>query len=93
MVSVSSVVMDLAVLTEEDPQMQENFPPNDEWTEWASFSEGSDSLENNGLSGFTRASRHSTPLSETDNVLCSPYIAKNTIQASNWAVKVCSRTG
>ena len=78
MVSVSSVVMDLAILTVEDPHVQENFPLNDEWTEWASFLEGSDSLENNGLGGFTRASRHSTPLSETDvNVLCSPYIAKN----------------
>ena len=53
MVSVLSVVMDLAVFTEEDPQMQENFPPNDKWTEQASFSEGSDSLENNGLGGFT----------------------------------------
>ena len=47
MTSVSSVVMDLAVFTGEDPQMQENFPPNDKWTEWASFSEGGNSLENN----------------------------------------------
>ena len=58
--------MDLAVLTVEDPQIQENSPPNEEWTERASFSEGNDSLENNGLGEFTQASRHSTPLSETD---------------------------
>ena len=91
MVSVSSVVMGLAVLTEENPQMQENFPPNDKWTERASFSEGSNSLENNEFGGFTRASRHSTPLSETD-VLCSPYITKNTIQAAIGQLR-CSRTG
>ena len=52
--------MDLAVLTKEDPQMQENFPLIDEWTERVSFSEGSNSLGNNRLGELTRASRYST---------------------------------
>ena len=47
MVSLPSLVMELAVLTKEDPQMQEKFTLNDKWTE------GSNNLENNGVGGFT----------------------------------------
>ena len=42
-------------------KVQENLTLVDKWK----FLEGSNSLENNRLGGFTQASRHSTALSET----------------------------